>query len=74
MDIRKHFFTRRAVKHWHRLPGAVVQSSLGVFKRRVDVVLGTWFRGGRGFMVDVAAFGLRSDSVRFRVFSNPAIL
>ena len=39
LDIRKHFFTERVVKHWNRLPEVVDAPSLSVLKRHLENAL-----------------------------------
>ena len=40
LDIRKHFFTERVIKHWKRLPREVIDAPcLSVFKRCSDDAL-----------------------------------
>jgi len=39
LDIRQHVFTKRVVRHWHRLPRAVVDAPSLSVKRRLDTAL-----------------------------------
>jgi len=40
LDLRKKFFARRVVRHWHRFPRAVVHApSVNVFKAKLDGAL-----------------------------------
>ena len=41
LNVRKHFFTVRVTKHWHRLPREVLEfPPLEGFKSHLDTVLG----------------------------------
>lgn len=39
LDIRKNVFIKKMVKHWNKLPTEVMESSLGAFKKHVNVML-----------------------------------
>ena len=59
MDIRKNFFSARAVGQWHRLPREVVQSPpLEVLKSRVGVALRDAGSGCGGGGLTVGLSGL----------------
>lgn len=43
LDIGKHFFTERVVRHWTRLPEGMVSAlALSLFERHLDNVLNLW--------------------------------
>jgi len=42
LNIRRHFFTVRVTKHWHRLPNRVVSPCLEILKSCLDSGLASW--------------------------------
>lgn len=65
LEIRKNLVTKRAVKHWNRLPGEWVSHHLWWFLEDVvDVVLRAWFIGALGSVSLTVILG------SFKLFSN----
>lgn len=65
MAIRKHFFSERVVRHWHRLLKEAVESlSLEAFNKHLDIVLRNMVQWG------ILVKGGWLDWMILEVFSN----
>ena len=63
LDVRRKLFTRRVVRHWHRLPRKAVDApSLEALKARLDGALGSlsWWGAALPMAGVGAAWAVRS--------------
>ncbi|KAK4815339.1 LOW QUALITY PROTEIN: hypothetical protein QYF61_000171, partial [Mycteria americana] len=76
LNIRRHFFTVRVTKHWHRLPRVVVESpSLEIFRSHLDMVLGNqlWAVNQVSLQCNLHAMINKLGLWRLSISKNPGV-
>lgn len=69
-SIRKHFFTVRVTKHWHRVPREAVES-LEVFKSHVDTLNNLVYLGVPAWAGGLEQMSSRGGPCQPQTFCHP---